>query len=191
MTRQQQWIALFLTLSLSLFFFLTTPSSTFQGKISPFIEKDSSEKSGKEFLVEVDGSVNRRGIYPIEAGMTVLDVIEKAGGIKEKLSLTPEDLLIPIEKNCRLYILPAGDGKGRVSLESIAAQKLPILSLPISINTAGIEELNTLPGIGPKIAQAIVEYREAHGKFTSFDDLLQVRGIGPKRLAEMLPHITL
>ncbi len=191
MTGRQQVMVLFLSLFFSLFFFLTGAFFTFQGGKSSSREEDLIEKSGKKFLVEVDGSVNRRGIYPIKAGISVLEVIEKAGGIKEKLSFAPADLLIPIAKNCRVNIHPAGDGKGQVSIESLDADKLPILSLPIFLNTAGIEELDTLPGIGPKTAQAIVEYRKIHGKFVSPADLLQVRGIGPKKLSEILPHITL
>jgi competence protein ComEA len=77
-----------------------------------------------------------------------------------------------------------------VTLEALAPNKLKILFLPVDINTASIEELDTLPGIGPKTAWAIIEYRETHGKFTSPEDLLQVHGIGPKKLAALLGHIT-
>jgi competence protein ComEA len=77
-----------------------------------------------------------------------------------------------------------------VLLEPLAPQKQKVLSLPIDINTASVEELDTLPGIGPKTAEAIVEYRETQGKFTCAEDLLQVRGIGAKKLAAILPHVT-
>lgn len=75
-------------------------------------------------------------------------------------------------------------------MEPLAPQKLPVLSIPININTASLEELNTLPGIGPKIAQAIIDYREQGEKFTSPEDLLRVSGIGPKKLAAIRTHIT-
>jgi competence protein ComEA len=67
---------------------------------------------------------------------------------------------------------------------------LKVLSVPIPLNTATAEELDILPGIGPKTAEAIVEFREKNGKFASPDDLLQVPGIGPKKLAALKPHIT-
>jgi comEA protein len=95
-----------------------------------------------------------------------------------------------IEKSCRVSVLPDGDEKGRISLEPLAPNKLKVLFLPVDINTASMEELDTLPGIGPVTAQAIVEHRETRGKFTSPEDLLQVRGIGPKKLAAILGHIT-
>ena len=192
MTRDQQWVVLFLSLSLALFFFLTTPPSAWNkaGRSTP--ENDLSLKNSPagELTVEVDGSVNRRGVYSIPAGMTVLDLIEKAGGMSAKLSLPPESLLNPIEKSCRLSVLPDGEGKGRITLEPLAPNKLKILFLPVDLNTASLEELDTLPGIGPKTAQAIVEYRETHGTFASPEDLLQVRGIGPKKLAAIVGHIT-
>jgi competence protein ComEA len=192
MTRDQQWVVLFLSLSLGLFFFLTTPPSVWNqpGRMPP--EEDLSLKisPGREFMVEVDGGVRRRGVYSIQAGMTVLDLIEKAGGMSAKLSLPPESLLIKVEKSCRVNVLPDGEEKGRVTLEPLAPNKLRVLFLPVDINTASVEELDTLPGIGPKTAGAIIEYRETHGKFTSPEDLLRVRGIGPKKLAALLGHIT-
>jgi competence protein ComEA len=192
MSREQQWVVLFLSLSLSLLFFLTTPP--FVLNEAPRVAADDDFPSKKpaegEFMVEVDGSINRRGVYAIRAGMTVLDVIEKAGGIRAKLSLPPESLFVKIEKTCRLSILPVGEGKGQVLLEPLAPKKLKVLSVPIDLNTANLEELDTLPGIGPKTAQAIVEHRLRAGEFTSPEDLLQVPGIGPKKLAAILPHIT-
>ena len=58
---------------------------------------------------------------------------------------------------------------------------------PININTATAELLEQLPGIGPRTAQRIVEYREAHGRFSSVDELMNVKGIGPKKLEQIRP----
>jgi competence protein ComEA len=192
MTRDQQWVVLFLSLSLALFFFLTTPPSGWNKAARFAPEEDIFPRTfpAGEVTVEVDGSVNRRGVYSIPAGTAVLDLIEKAGGMSAKLSLPPESLLNKIEKSCRLSVLPGGEGKGTITLEALAPNKRKILFLPVDLNHATIEELDTLPGIGPITAGAIVEYREAHGPFTSPEDLLQVRGIGPKKLAAILGHIT-
>lgn len=192
MSREQQGVVLFLSLSLGLFFFLTTPSSAWKessGRTSDERTSTSPLAEG-QILIEVDGSVNQRGMVPIEPGTSLLEALEKAGGVKGKLSLPPEALTTKIDKSSRLLVVPDGEGKGKVSLEPLAPPKLKVLSIPIPVNTASVEELDTLPGIGPKTAQAIVEYRETHGKFNSAEDLLQVPGIGPKKLAALKPHIT-
>ncbi len=192
MTREQSWVVLFLSLSLFLYFLLANPPATLReaARVDPGGDLAARKSAGEEFLVEVDGSVNRRGVYSIGVGMNLLDVLEKAGGVRQKISLSPESLLQKIDKSCRVHVLPAGEGKGRLLLEPLAPKTQKVLSLPIDINKASVEELDTLPGIGPKTAQAIVEYRETQGKFASVEDLLQVRGIGPKKLAAILPHVT-
>jgi len=191
MTREQQWVVLFLGSFLVLFFFLTSqPFSPFPPLRSvgadDFIRKETGEG---ELQVEVDGSVYRRGVYPVARGESVLDALEKAGGIKDKISLSPAILQTKIEKSCRINVMPEGEGKGKITVGPLAPQKLPLLSIPIPINTASLEELMTLPGIGPKIAQAIIDCREQGGKFTSAEDLFRVRGIGSKKLAAIRKHI--
>jgi competence protein ComEA len=192
MTREQQWMVLFLCSILVLFFFLTSHSPSPSAPTRIVAADDISIKKTEEekILIEVDGSVNRRGVYTMAKGETILEAIEKAGGIKDKMSLPPEILHSKMEKSGRLQIVPEGNEKGRIKIESLAPQKLPVLSIPIAINTASLEELDTLPGIGPAIAQAIIDYREQKGKFSSPEDLLKVKGIGPKKLAAIRPHLT-
>ncbi len=191
MSREQQGVAIFLSLALGLFFFLTGPTPTGKEFSRIRAEEGKSNPAPEEgqVMVEVDGSVNQKGMVQVESGSSVVEVLEKAGGIKGEISLPPEALAMKVEKSLRLRVVPEGEGKGRVSLEPLAPPQLKVLSIPIPLNTAGEEELDTLPGIGPATAQAIVEYRETHGKFSSPEDLLKVPGIGPKKLAALRPHI--
>lgn len=193
MSREQQGVVLFLSLALGLFFFLNTPSSAWKGFSGPPPEFEGPNfwPTAEQLLVEVDGSVNQRGMIRIEAGRTLLEALEKAGGVKGEISLPPETLRTKIDKSIRLRVVTDGEGRGRISLESLAPPKLKVLSIPISVNTASVDELDILPGIGPKTAQAIVEYRETYGRFTAPEELMRVPGIGPKKLAALRPHITI
>ena len=67
----------------------------------------------------------------------------------------------------------------------------PAGSAPLSINSAGIAELDSLPGVGPAIAEDIVTYRETNGPFASIDELAEVPGIGPSKLEKLRPLVTL
>jgi len=192
LSREQQGVILFLTLSLCLLFFLTGPGLLKES--APLLSLFKQEvpripSGGKEFILELDGSVERRGVIQVEPGMTVGEALEKAGGVYGRISLPKETLGKKIERNSRLSVLPGEEGKGRILVEALPPAKLKVLSIPISINSATVEELDALPGIGPQMAQAIVEFREKYGNFSSPEDLLQVPGIGAKKLAALTPHI--
>jgi len=189
MSREQQGVVLFLSLSLCIVFFLTHPSfSLKEGKESVEGER-LPVKPGPGIAVEMDGEVAPRGVLQAESGMTVREALEKAGGVQKRMSFPEEILSQKIEKSSRIFIVPEGEGEGRVVVEPMAPARLKVLSVPVLLNTATAEELDTLPGIGPKTARAIVEFREQNGKFSKPDDLLQVPGIGPRKLAAFLPHL--
>jgi competence protein ComEA len=193
MSRDQQGIVLFLSLLLSFFFLLTLPSSSWKEipGIAPEEKAPGPQAGEGRILIEMDGSVNQRGMVQIEEGGTVLDAVAKAGGVKEEMAVSPENLALKLEKSSRVRIAPDSEGKGRVSVEPLDPPKLKVLSIPVPINTATAEELDILPGIGPKTAQAIIDDRDSRGKFAAAEDLLRVPGIGPKKLAALRPHISL
>jgi len=191
MRREQQGVVLFLSLSLGLIFVLSHPSFFKEGA-QPQVEEEGllpASSRGQGIALELDGEVGARGVLQAESGMTVREALEKAGGVQERMSFPEETLSQKIEKSSRISIVPEKEGKGRILVEPLAPPKLKVLSVPVPLNTATAEELDTLPGIGPQTARAIVEFREQKGKFSTPDDLLQVPGIGPRKLAVLLPHI--
>jgi competence protein ComEA len=191
MNRDQQAVVLFLSLSLCfLFFFFTRPSVPLkEGTKEPMEGERLPAKPVAGIAVEMDGDFGPRGVIQAESGMTVREALEKAGATQEKMLLPEETLSQKIDKSSRLSIVPEGGGEGRVVIEPLSPSKLKVLSVPILLNTATAEELETLPGIGPQTAQAIVEFREQHGKFYTPDDLLRVPGIGPRKLAALRSRI--
>jgi competence protein ComEA len=193
MTRAQQRVALFLSLLLSIFLFLTSsPVPPNSGAPAKEIRANiGGSPVNQTIWVEVDGSVPNRGVWFVEKGQTVREVLEKAGGTQGNLSLPAEAIGARIDKNTRLHVLAEKEGQGKVLVQPLDPPTMKILSIPVNINTAGVEDLDILPGVGPKTAQAIVEFRETHGKFSTIEDLLRVKGVGPKKFASLRPHITI
>jgi competence protein ComEA len=184
-------VVLFLSLSLCFFFFFFTRPSVppKEGTKQPMEGGRLPAKPVAGIAVEMDGDFGPRGVIQAESGMTVREALEKAGAAQEKMPFPEEILSRKIDKSSRLSIVPEGGGEGRVVIEPLSPAKLKVLSVPILLNTATAEELESLPGIGPQTAQAIVEFREQHGKFHRPDDLLQVPGIGPRKLAALRSRI--
>ncbi|MEJ2707736.1 MAG: helix-hairpin-helix domain-containing protein [Anaerolineales bacterium] len=127
-------------------------------------------------LVHVAGAVAEPGVYPLPVGCRVRDAIQASGGLLPDADQNALNLAAFLEDGQRLYIpsLPAPE-------ESTSDQTEPEISAqtPININTATVEQLDMLPGIGPVLAQRIVDYRQTHGSFQRAGDILEVEGIGP------------
>ncbi len=141
--------------------------------------------------VYITGEVLHPAVYELPAGAILQDVVLAAGGFSENANRDAINLAIPLNDGLHVHVpdlsqetaLPLGSG-GVVPSTSSTSQL-------ININTATIEELDRLPGIGPSIAQRIIEYREQNGPFFSVEELLNVSGIGPAKLEQMKDLITI
>ena len=126
--------------------------------------------------VHVAGAVERPGVYSLPPGSIVQEAITAAGGLRADADLNRLNLAQPLEDGRRIEVpllveLAADSG---VQFSSSEAQ--------LRLNSATAPELEQLPGIGPVLAQNIIEYRDQYGPFQRFEDLLQVEGIGPAKL---------
>lgn len=139
--------------------------------------------------VHVAGAVRRPGVYRVPAGSRVVAAIDAAGGLARRADATGVNLAAPLQDGQQVVVPERGRGGTRRG--GVSAGATAVGDGTISLNTATAEELEALDGIGPALARRIVEYREAHGGFRSVDELLEVDGIGEKRLAAIRDDVGL
>jgi competence protein ComEA len=156
----------------------------------------SAADGAGRLVVDVAGRVRHPGIVELAPGSRVVDAIEAAGGALPGVSLVSLNLarlLVDGEQivvGVRVPVLvgaPPPSGSGTSGLGYGAATTQPVER--VQLNSATLEQLDTLPGIGPVTAQAIVQWRADNGPFTSVDELLEVSGIGDATLDDLRPYV--
>ncbi|MER6691586.1 ComEA family DNA-binding protein [Streptomyces minutiscleroticus] len=154
---------------------------------------DSASPSGAAIVVDVSGKVREPGIHRLPAGARVADALRAAGGVRpgaDTTGLNRARLLADGEQVVvgePLAAPPGGAGaggsRGTTGGAGGAAGTAP--AAPVPLNSATAEQLDTLPGVGPVLAQHIIDYRTQHGGFRSVDELREVNGIGDRRFADL------
>ena len=132
-------------------------------------------------VVHVVGAVRVPGLYRLARGKRVADAVERAGGATGKADLALINLAAPVADGQQVVVparAPQGAGAGEGGGGDAAAG-------PVHLNTATLDQLDELPGVGPVTAQKILDYREKHGAFSSLRELDAIPGIGPARLAQL------
>ena len=169
----------------------TAPARAAASGASPAAAPAATEPAaGGSVVVDVAGKVRRPGVATLPAGSRVVDAIRQAGGARPGVDLTTLNLarvLVDGEQILVGVAPPAGVAASASSQPGASAGADALVNL----NTATLEQLDSLPGVGPVTAQKILDWRAAHGAFTAIDELLEVDGIGEKTLADMAPHLTL
>ncbi|SCY15170.1 competence protein ComEA [Microbacterium sp. LKL04] len=135
--------------------------------------------------VHVSGQVREPGLYRLDQGARVVDAVAAAGGFSEKASRDGVNLARPVSDGEQLLIPAEGEGG-----TDAGAPAVPEGDGRVNLNTADLAALDTLPRVGPSIAQRILDWREENGRFSSVDDLMAVPGIGEKMLASLRDLVT-
>lgn len=170
-----------------------------------------------EIRVHVTGEVVRPGVYSLPLDARVEDAVRAAGGFTERARQGSLNLAAFVEDGDQVYVEaepPAAEPPPAITDEprderpstppapptataqpptrpAASAPDTPARPQRVRLNSAGLEELQRVPGVGPEMAQRILYYRHEHGKFRSFEDLAKVEGIGPKTIEKIRVAATL
>ncbi|MDU6338718.1 MAG: helix-hairpin-helix domain-containing protein [Cutibacterium granulosum] len=167
--------------------------------------------------VHVIGRVNDPGVHEIPVNGRIIDAIDAAGGMASGAHPGSLNMAQPVCDGCQILIPASGNGKviapsgvqggggspdGQPALggalsgaaavpggNGAAAQGAPASGEQVDLNTATVEQLQTIDGVGPVMAERIFTWRQEHGRFTSVDELQEIDGIGPKKFAKLKDRV--
>jgi competence protein ComEA len=147
-----------------------------------------AERRPAAATVHVAGAVQRPGVYRLRPGERVDDAVRRAGGATAKADLGSVNLAAEVEDGRQILVPERAPPTPEAPAASESAGPVAP-GTPLNLNTATLEQLDTLPGVGPATAEKILAYREEHGAFGAVDELGQVPGIGDKRLATLRDQV--
>lgn len=154
----------------------------------PATTTSAARPAAEEMLVvHVAGAVLQPGVVRVPKGSRIIDAIDAAGGPGRRADLDRLNLAAPVADGDRVTVAAIGDPRGvSVTNPSVPAEPgVGAPGTPVNLNTATGAELETLPGIGPALAAAIIAERERRGGFSAVEQLRDVRGIGEARFAQL------
>jgi competence protein ComEA len=133
------------------------------------------------FVVHVVGAVRRPGLYRLPIDARIADAVRRAGGATRRADLALVNLAAPLADGTQVVVPRRVEQTGGTAAGADPAAAAG----PVHLNTATLEDLDALPGVGPVTAQKIIDFREEHGAFSSVDELDAIPGIGPARLEQL------
>ena len=151
-------------------------------------EENYEQEENSKVTVFVSGEVLNQRVVELEKGKRLIDAVEICGGLTEKADLNAVNLALVLEEEGH-YIIPAIGDTNVVNATNL--NQMNSSSNLVNINSADIEILKTLPGVGDVLGQRILDKREELGKFTSIDQLNDVSGIGDKKFSDIKDKVTI
>jgi competence protein ComEA len=168
----------------------TPPSSSSRTAVTSStapVSVSSPAPAARRATVHVVGAVHDPGVYRLADGARVQDAVARAGGATARADLQAVNLAARVADGQQVVVPRRGTAPAAAPG---AAAEPGAAAAPVSLNSATAEQLETLDGVGPSTAQKILDYRTAHGGFSSIDDLAQIPGIGPKKLESLRRQVT-
>jgi competence protein ComEA len=172
---------------------VTPPATTSAARV------EEPRAASAAVVVHVAGAVRSPGVYRMRPGARIDDAVQRAGGPTRRADLGAVNLAAKVADGRQVLVperaprgsaaAPAPAG-GSAAAPAPAGGSAPPPGQPLDLNSATLEQLDTLPGVGPATAEKILAYRDEHGGFGSVDELGQVPGIGDKRLATLRDLVT-
>ena len=164
------------------------PGTTVAGA-APGENLSTSTVAVEELVVHVAGAVAAPGVHLLPAGARTIDAVLAAGGFSAEANPDAINLAAPVVDGQRVYVPKVGEA-APVLVDSGGSPAVTTPSGPVNLNTATADDLDSLPGVGPSTAAAILAHREQHGPFATVDELAEVRGIGPAKLEALRGLVT-
>lgn len=168
-------------------------------KLSKTAEKNNIEEN-KKIVIHITGEVKKEGVIYLKEGARIIDAIKEAGGETKEADLSQVNLAYELQDGQKIYIpnknekieqyIISANGENIKSSDGDAEDlSFGKGGTKVNINTATQNELDSLPGIGPALAQRIIDYREENGNFNAIEDLQNVKGIGDSKYEDIKDKI--
>lgn len=165
------------------------------------VEKINTEEEEKIYI-HISGEVVNPSVVELKKGARIKDAIEKAGGLTENADISKVNLAYVLDDAIQVFIprfdkkeekdiINSGAGDGVVTTSAIIDEDGETKVLKVNINTATIEKLKVLPGIGEETAKKIIDHRTKKGKFSKIEDLKKISGIGENKYNSLKDKITI
>jgi competence protein ComEA len=152
------------------------------------LELEENPQEEENLVVDVKGAIKSPGVYEMKLGDRVIDVIEQAGGLHENADSNNVNFAMKLVDEMVLYIPIVGEEK---IIESTVGDVQNQGDGKVNLNKASEEELQTLTGVGPAKASAIIEYRDQNGGFKKVEEIMEISGIGEKTFEKFKDQITI
>lgn len=163
----------------------STSSSEALTKSAPISEEKTSE-----IFVYISGAVHNPGVFKASQNARVFDIVAMAGGLTSDADVTKINMAQSVKDGTHLHVAERAIVQGNNVAAGLSKSKVGG-SNTININTAEKNELDALPGVGPALAERIIEYRQANGSFKDIDELKKVPGIGSSKFEKMKEKISI